>query len=111
MIVSYDFTRNYYQKLGEPQPFEGWESLIGLEGEKISAENGDGYEFIYMNVPSGVKFDFDTGVEQSYYGQLQASQTNWNDVTCPSPENSQMFLGSKFEDGVMISDMNSRLNA
>ena len=111
LIVSYDFTRNYYQKLGSPQPFEGWQSLIDLEGEKINAENGDGYEFIYMNVPSGVKFDFDQDAKQRYYGQVQATHTNWNDVTCPSPENSQMFLGSKIEDGVMVSDFNSRQDA
>ena len=109
LIVSYDFTRNYYQKLGSPQPFEGWQSLIDLEGEKIKAENGDGFEFIYMNVPSGVKFD--QGAKQRYYGQVEATHTNWNDVTCPSPENSQMFLGSKIEDGVMVSNINSRQGA
>ena len=66
-----------------------------------------------MNVPSGVKFDFDDkgSALQKYYGQLQAKRTNWNDVTCPSPENNQMFLGSKMEDGKRVSDINSRLDA
>lgn len=92
MVVSYDFTYNYYEVIeGEFQTFYGWRSEMGLDGKEIEAVEGDGFDFVYMNVPSNVKFNL--GSEQKYIGQLQAKETDWNNVTCPRPESSQMYLG------------------
>ena len=38
-------------------------------------------------MPSGVKYG-----SKALYGQLKATETLWNGVTCPDPENSQMYF-------------------
>ena len=55
-IVSFDFTKNYYTTVSGIQGFTGWKSLILKNGENIEAEEGEGFDFIYANVPSAVNF-------------------------------------------------------
>ena len=57
-IVSFLFTKDNYEKDRETEPkFEGWRSLV--QGGDLRAVEGDGFDFIYSNVPSGVDFDPD----------------------------------------------------
>ena len=79
------------------------------KGVDINAVEGEGFDFVYSNVPSGVKFNLND--EQKYLGQMQATATDWNDVTCPSPNNSQMFLGYKYQDGNLVSTSSTRNGA
>ena len=69
-IVAYDFTKNYYNfEDGDIDPsnnYWGWQTLLD-NGQKIAAQEGEGFDFIFSNVPSNVNFD---GNDQSYIGQL-----------------------------------------
>ena len=78
MLANYDFSKDNYTT-------GGW--APSGAGAFLSASVGDGFQFIYDQVPSAVNFRNPTR-----YGQLDARSTQWNGVTCPDPEVDQMYL-------------------
>ena len=78
MLANYDFSKDNYTT-------GGW--APSGAGAFLSASVGDGFQFIYDQVPSTVNFR-----NPIRYGQLDARSTQWNGVTCPDPEVDQMYL-------------------
>jgi len=58
MVVNYDFRKDYYTVEEEEgvKIFEGWTTRIITNGENLPAIEGEGFDFIYQNVPTGVNF-------------------------------------------------------
>ena len=80
--------------------FTGWGTLISVNGADLPATEGDGFEFIFANVPSDVTYE-----PPSTIGTLHATETQWQDGTCPNPEEPLMYLsgqGAKFSMAVLV---------
>ena len=73
MIADYDFVRGNYSG--------GWKSKGG-RGDTLNSSN-DKFDWTYDTVPSNVDYD-----SESLFGQLKATETLWNGVTCRDPETS-----------------------
>ena len=92
MIIHYDFTRDNWDKSSDNiSSFEGWRSKISSvtsRGKDLEATEGQNFDFIYANLPSEADF-----FSPDKTGQIDAVSTQWNSVTCPSPEYNLMILG------------------
>ena len=84
MIADYNFS-------------EGWTPRGGL-GSTLSPPSGS-YSWLYDNVPSKVNYN-----SKSLYGQLDATETKWNEVTCPNPVKSQIYFNGRGTGFKVISD-------
>lgn len=65
----------------------------------MPAVEGDGFDFIYENLPTDVNFQTPNTI-----GQLSATETQYN-VTCPSPVKRKMYLegeGAKFNMAILV---------
>ena len=78
MIANYNFIKSNYSG-------NGWESIDSLGGKLFPS--GDNFKWVYDKVPSSVDYD-----STALYGQLKAEKTMWNGVSCPDPNNSQMYF-------------------
>ena len=77
MIADYNFQKSSYSS--------GWKATKG-RGDTLKASSGD-FTWVYEKVPSKVNFN-----SQSHLGSLKATETQWNGVSCPNPETSQMYF-------------------
>ena len=57
LIINFDFTKDYWKEIvSDFASFTGWGTLITVNGADLPATEGDGFEFIFANVPSAVNF-------------------------------------------------------
>ena len=101
LIINFDFTKKYWKEIvSDFENFTGWGTLISVNGADLPATEGDGFEFIFANVPSDVTYE-----PPSTIGTLHATETQWQDGTCPNPEEPLMYLsgqGAKFSMAVLV---------
>ena len=108
-VLYYDFTKNFYVKeqIGEGTTFTGWKSQVIDNGADLPAKDGEGFDFIYDNIPTAANF-----VNPTEKGTMEAKnytttvndvttvayETDWVNNTCPSPEYNLMLLGNGTDD-------------
>ena len=86
MIADYNFLEENYSG--------GWKAKGGRGTTlETSAKN---FEWVYDKVPSNVDY-----TSPSLFGQVEATSTQWNGVSCPDPETSQMYFNGGSSNGFM----------
>ena len=78
MIANYNFLDQYYNGNGN------WRAVNNIGN---TLQGSAAINFIYDKVPSNANFN-----DPQLYGQVDATETLWNGISCPDPELNQAYF-------------------